>query len=95
VKRHIYRHWGLYTVIFYVLVGVMTFGHNAARYDRVYAQDRIAYRQCLLRVTTDDDKCGFAPRYDGFNVVGSFVAGLAWPLYWTWVEFDRLEGVAV
>ncbi len=59
--------------LLYLAVGVLSFGHSAARGDLFYA-DHCVTQQMRL----DDGRC------QELISGNAFFAGVFWPIYWTW-----------
>lgn len=59
----------------YALVGVATFGHCAGQ---IYRQDQAEYAACRAK---PDAVCFRTPE---LAPVSGVVAGVFWPLYWSW-----------
>jgi len=65
--------WWLYPAI-----GLYTFGHSATNYPDYRYQ------------TYEEEKEGIPKQEDnGMTAIKSTMAGVAWPLYWTWEVMDN------
>lgn len=68
-------------VFVYVFTAVLTFGHSAAGQNAFYDANCATIDQ---RIETGSD-CYFP------SVPSAVVAGVLWPLYWSWTAFESAQ----
>jgi hypothetical protein len=67
-------------VLAYLAVAIVTFGHSASAH---YREDRSDYAQCRAEQVTNARVICIDDSSEKAGTAGS-VAGLLWPLYWSW-----------
>lgn len=63
----------------YAAIGILSFGHSAALRQN---QENAKYEACKK------DPKAYCWRDNMLAPIGGIMAGLVWPLYWSWVAFQ-------